>query len=160
MSDVKAKIEAVLFCSQDGIETKRLAKACGVGSAGHVKTTLLDLQKEYDKRKSGLRIIQKDGLWFLAVRDEHLDLVKDAARPEMEKAVLQTLAYIAHKKKIRQSDVIRVRSNKAYDHIKQLLKEGLVEAKKDGVSWKLSPTKQFYDYFDLSEDEEIIEQEE
>ena len=58
----------------------------------------------------------------------------------------------------RQSDVIRIRSNKAYDHIKELLKEGLVEAKKDGSTWKLSPTKKFYDYFDLSEDEEIIQE--
>ena len=72
---------------------------------------------------------------------------------EIDKAILQTLAYIAHKQPIRQADVVRVRSNKAYSHISELVKHGFIEAKKDGVSKKLSTTRKFYDYFDLPKDE-------
>lgn len=155
MKDVKAKIEAVLFCSQDGIDTKSLAKACGVGAAGHVKTAVKELQEDYDKRGSGLKIVFHDNLWRLVVRDDHLPLVKEAAKPEMPKSVLETLAYIAHKKDIRQSDVIRIRSNKAYEHIKELESRGLIEARKDGSTKRLAPSKKFYDYFELKEDEEL-----
>ena len=155
MKDLKSKIEAMLFCSSEGINTKSLAKLCGVGAAGHVKKAIQELQSEYEEREAGIRIREKEGLWFLAVRDRHLKMVQDAAKPEMDKAVLQTLAYIAHKKKIRQADVIRIRSNKAYDHIKQLEEAGFIEAKKDGSTRRLYPTKRFYAYFDLKEGEEI-----
>ncbi len=155
MGDIKAKIEAVLFCSPNGIDIKSLAKACGIGSAGHVKSAILELQKDYETRNSGLRVADKGGLWTFAVRDDYLNLVQEAVKPEMDKAILQTLAYIAHKKNIRQSDVIRIRSNKAYEHIKELEERGFVEAKKEGSTRRLGPTKKFYDYFKLKEDEEL-----
>jgi len=151
MKEIKSKIEALLFCMQEGIDTKTMSKLCGMGSTGHVKNVILSLQEDYSKRNSGLQILEKNGLWFLTIVDTHLDVVRKAAKPEMDKSVLQTLAYIAHKKNIRQSDVIRVRSNKAYEHIKNLEDSGLIEAKKDGSTRRLSPTKKFYEYFNLKE---------
>lgn len=155
MKEIKSKIEALLFCTQEGMNTKNISRLCGVGSVGHVKNVILSLQEDYKKRGSGMEILEKDGLWFLTVSDQHLNLVRKAAKPEMEKAVLQTLGYIAHKKNIRQSDVIRVRSNKAYEHIKELEERNLIEAKKDGSTRRLSPTKNFYRYFDLKENETL-----
>jgi len=119
------------------------------------------LRIDYIERNGGLKIDESDGVWKMMVKDAHVEAVTEAARPEIDKAILQTLAYIAHKQPIRQADVVRVRSNKAYSHIVELVKHGFIEGKKDGVSKKLSTTRKFYDYFDLPEGEPFeIESEE
>ena len=102
-----------------------------------------------------LKIINQDSTWRMAVKDEHIETVQDVAQPEISKAVLETLAYIAHKKSIRQADVVRIRSNKAYGHIKELVENGFLESKKDGASKKLCPTRKFYEYFKLTEDQPL-----
>jgi len=155
MKELKSKIEAILFCMPEGVDTKRLAKLCGIGSAGHVKSALQEMQKENDKKHKGVFLTNKDGLWFFRVKDEHTNLVKEAARPEIEKAVLETLAYIAYKKNARQSDIVKIRSNKAYEHIKQLEQEGFIETKQKGKTRILNPTKKFYEYFQLKDGEEL-----
>ena len=155
MQELKARIEAVLFCASEGIELKRLAKICGVGSIGHVKTALLQLQREYQERGAGVQIVQDKEQWKFAVEPGLLDFVKGAALPELEAAVLATLAYIAWKKKIRQSTVVKVRSNKAYDHIKKLEELGLISSERAGSTRTLRPTKRFYDYFKLKKGQAI-----
>tara|TARA_Y100000034_G_scaffold97773_1_gene119521 strand:+ start:611 stop:1099 length:489 start_codon:yes stop_codon:yes gene_type:complete len=162
MKKTKAKIEALLHCNSDGYSLNELAKHTEVASKGFLKNALIRLSKEYENRSGGLRIVDENGIWKMQVHDSHLNAVQDAARPEINKAVLETLAYIAHKHPIRQADVVRIRSNKAYRHIKELVEEGFLEAKKDGSSKKLNPTRKFYDYFNLPEGEafEIIEEEE
>ena len=155
MRELKSKIEAILFCTPEGVDTKRLAKLCGMGSVGHVKTALQEMQEEFDKNSRGMSLVLKDGLWRFNVRDEHVSLVKEAAKPEIEKAILETLAFIAYKKNAKQSEIVKIRSNKAYDHIKHLHKEGFISVKQKGKTRLLTPTKKFYDYFNLKEDEEL-----
>ena len=155
MKELKSKIEAILFCTPDGLDSKRLSKLCGIGSVGHVKSALQEMQEEFETNGRGMSLVLKDGLWRFAVRDEHVPLVKEAAKPEIEKAILETLAFIAYKKNAKQSEVVKVRSNKAYGHIKHLEAQGFVTAKTKGKTRLLTPTKKFYDYFALKEGEEI-----
>jgi segregation and condensation protein B len=153
MKELKSKIEAVLFCIPEGVDTKRLAKLCGIGSAGHVKTCLKAMQKDFESR--GVHLFEKEGIWKFGIRDEHVSLVKEAARPEIDKAVLETLAFIAYKKNAKQSEVVKFRSNKAYEHIKHLEKEEFITTKQKGKTRILSPTKKFYTYFQLKENEPL-----
>jgi segregation and condensation protein B len=155
MKELKSKIEAVLFCIPEGIDTKKLAKVCGIGSAGHVKTCLKEMQAEFNDQERGVRLMEKDGLWSFAIHDDHVSLVKDAARPEIDKAVLETLAFIAYKKNARQSDIVKFRSNKAYNHINELEEREFITAKRKGKTKVLSPTAKFYNYFKLKEGEEL-----
>ena len=155
MKELKSKIEAVLFCIPEGVDTKKLARVCGIGSAGHVKTALQEMQKEFEEKERGVRLMEKEGTWKFAIPDPHVPLVKEAAKPEIEKAILETLAFIAYKKSAKQSEVVKVRSNKAYNHIKHLEDHGFITAKQKGKTRLLSPTKKFYEYFNLREDEEI-----
>jgi len=149
MEDIKAKIEAILFCLPQGISTRALAQKLDLGSAGKVKAAINSLQKEYEQRNAGLVIVEEAGFWKFKVPDEFLNLIKEAAEPEFEKAVLETLAYIAYRRGSRQCDVVRVRSNKAYNHIKELREKGFLTAEKSGLSKFLRPTKKFYEYFKL-----------
>jgi segregation and condensation protein B len=151
MKELKSKIEAVLFCIPEGVDTKRLANLCGIGSVGHVKTCLKEMQNDFEEQQRGVHLFEKEGIWKLGIRDEHVSLVKEAARPEIDKAILETLAFIAYKKDAKQSEVVKFRSNKAYDHIKHLEKEEFISTKQKGKTRILTPTKKFYDYFKLKE---------
>jgi len=153
MKEIKAKIEALIHCK--ALDLDSLSKHTGIAKKGLLKNLINELIEEYKLRESGLKIINRDGKYKISVRDEHVDTITEAARPEIDKAVLETLAYIAHKKMIRQADVVRIRSNKSYNHIKELVGRGFIESKKDGRSKKLTPTRKFYEYFKLPENEEI-----
>lgn len=149
IQEIKSKIEAILFCLPQGINTRALAQKLNLGSAGKVKTAIKQLQEEYANRGAGLTITEEDGFWKFKVPDNYIDLIKEAAEPEMEMAVLETLAYIAYRRGSRQCDVVRVRSNKAYAHIKELLAKSFLTSEKAGLSKFLRPTKKFYEYFKL-----------
>lgn len=155
MDEIKGQIEALLHCRPKGLTLEELSNHSGVSSKGLLKKLLNEIQEDYSKRASGLKIINQDSTWKMAVKDEHIETVQDVAQPEISKAVLETLAYIAHKKSIRQADVVRIRSNKAYGHIKELVENGFLESKKDGASKKLCPTRKFYEYFKLTEDQSL-----
>jgi len=152
--ELKSKIEAILYANPKGIDIDRICRLCGLGSKGVVKQTLLELQDTYSKRKSGIQICQnEDKTWCFNILDDHTELAVDSARPEIERALLQTLAFIAHKKSTKQSEVVRVRSNKAYDHIKKLKELGFVETSKKGRTKMVKPTPKLYEYFKVTEEE-------
>ena len=71
---------------------------------------------------------------------------------ELKTSELRTLATIAIKKKILQSDLILLRGSGAYDHIKELLdKKFIVKRKqKDGRSYWISLADKFFQTFAVS----------
>ena len=64
----------------------------------------------------------------------------------------RTLATIAIKKKILQSDLIILRGSGAYDHIKELINKRLIIKRKqnDGRSYWLSLSEKFFQTFAVS----------
>lgn len=153
MDDLKAKLEAILFCCPSGISARKLATLLGIGSAGHVKAILQSIREDYESRSSGLELVEEDKLWRLGIKPEHGSLVKEAAKPDFDTAILETLAYIAWKGKIKQSKLVKSRSNKAYEHIKELSDRGFIEKSKSRSTYVIKPTKKFYDYFNVKENE-------
>ena len=77
---------------------------------------------------------------------------------EFSKAEQETLAIIAFKQPMKQSVLIKVRGNKAYDHVKKFTELGLIKKKKIGHTHELSLSDDFYDYFSINEDKEILNQ--
>ena len=118
-TELKAKIESILFCIPEGITIDLLAHKVNMAGTSAIQWALSELQKDYESR--GLKIICDDkGVWKFKVPDEHIPIVQEAAEPEFDTAVLETLAYIAWRNGSRQCDVVRVRGNKAYNHIRLL----------------------------------------
>ena len=157
MKELKAKIEAILYCLPNGISIQDLATKCQIGSKGHVKAALESLKEDYEKRGAGLEIVKEDNLWKLKVRSEYLDLVKEIAKPEMETPIMETLAYIAWKGEIKQSSLVRVRGPGVYSHLAELRKKGFIEKRKKGSTYLIRPTKKFYSYFKLDENQNLLE---
>ncbi|MEM4713934.1 MAG: SMC-Scp complex subunit ScpB [Candidatus Nanoarchaeia archaeon] len=146
--ELKAKIESILFCVPEGVGIDVLANKLNLGLKEDIKTILEELKKEWENRK-GIKLINEGDIWKFKIPDENIEFVKEAAAPEFDKSVLETLAYIAWRGGARQCDVVRVRSNKAYNHIKLLIEKGFIESQKSGLSKWLQPTKKFYEYFKL-----------
>lgn len=150
----KKKVEAVLFTVGKFITLEEIAKACNMGSVGYIKQMIEELKKDYETRETSLQILQEENKYKLNIKKEygHLTnkLVSDA---EFDAPTTKTLAIIAYKQPMFQAEVIKIRGNKAYDHIKFLKEAQLITAEKSGRTRLLKLAPKFYDYFDVMENE-------
>jgi segregation and condensation protein B len=113
------------------------------------------LRDKYNKEESALEIVEKNGLWKMDVRQEYSNIINKLATgsAEFSKAEQETLAIIAYKQPIKQSVIIKIRGNKAYDHIKKFSDLELIKKKKAGHTHELSLSEDFYEYFSVAESE-------
>ncbi|MEM4331070.1 MAG: SMC-Scp complex subunit ScpB, partial [Candidatus Pacearchaeota archaeon] len=118
-----------------------------------LKEILGKIEKKYSE--GAIRVINREEYWKMDVAEKYHYLVNKLAtgKSEFTKAEQETLAVIAHKQPIKQSVVIRIRGNKAYDHIKKFLEMGLINAKKAGHTYELFLTENFYEYFNIEKKE-------
>jgi len=149
-------IEAVLFVSGKFLSMKDLIMLSDMNPI-IIRELLEDLQESYDKGESAIQIIEKNGMWKMDVKQEHSYLTTKLATgsSEFSKAEQGTLALIAFKQPIKQSVIIKIRGNKAYDHVKRFSELGLVNKKKQGHTHELSLADEFYDYFGVAVPEQI-----
>jgi chromosome segregation and condensation protein ScpB len=56
-----------------------------------------------------------------------------------------------------QSDIIDIRSTKAYDHIEELVTVGFITKARYGRSFMLRLSQQFFEYFDIKNKEQVKE---
>jgi segregation and condensation protein B len=116
-----------------------------------VELILDDLEVEYNHEEKGIHITQEGEIWKMSIKPGVTVEVKDILPPELPSSLTKTLAVIAAKKPIKQSTVVKVRGNKAYDHIKKLQKLGFIVATHKGNTLLLDVTQKFFDYFRVSE---------
>ena len=109
------------------------------------------LKEKYSKNDSAIGIVEKNGLWKMDVKPDYTYLINKLATgsAEFSKAEQETLAIIAFKQPIKQSVIIKIRGNKAYEHIKKFADLGLIRKKKAGRTHELSLREDFYDYFNV-----------
>jgi len=149
--DLKKKIEALLFATQ-GLSVNKISETLKAKEKKVIKS-LKELEEDYQKRDSAFIISKAADTWKLTVHSEHVPIVKDLIPSEFPKSLLETLAVIAWKNPADQSNVIKVRGNKAYDHIKYLLDAGLISSSPKGRTKELKLTDKFYDYFNANKKE-------
>jgi len=144
------KIEAVLFISGRFLDMKELVSYTDL-SPLLIRELMEKLVEKYDQEDSALQILKKDDLWKMDVKSEHVYLVNKIAtgNTEFTSAEQETLAIIAYKQPIKQSVLVNIRGNKAYEHIKKLLELGLLTSKREGRTYILNLTDEFYDYFNI-----------
>ena len=150
--ELKKKIEALLFSSGKRMNTEEIAKLCDASQEA-VKQCLTELKKAYDEKDSSLMLVEEGNFWKLTVREQYLPVVqKIVTETELSKTVIETLAVIAFKYPILQSDLIKIRTNKAYDHLNELEEGGYISRQKHGRTRLIKLTEKFFEYFDLPHD--------
>ena len=95
----------------------------------------------------------------MCIRDRQLrpalaDLVKNMLPVNLSTATLRTLATIALKKRILQSELVDLRGSGAYDHIKELLAQDFIERRRqsEGRSYWLTLSEKFHRTFSVLPD--------
>jgi segregation and condensation protein B len=123
---------------------------------------LTKLTEKYSKEDSAIEIVAKENTWKMDVRQEYVGMINKLATgsAEFTKAEQETLAVIAYKQPVKQSVIINIRGNKAYDHIKHFREIGLVVGKEKGHTLELNLSEEFFEYFHLQKkgDKEMIEE--
>jgi len=152
----KRKVEAALFISGKFMNLQELVALTDVNPI-LLKKILEDLKDKY--KNFGIEIVQKDNLWKMDVSQDFTWMVNKLATgsSEFSKAEQETLAIIAYKQPIKQSVLVKIRGNKAYDHIKKYFEMGLVNKKRFGHTWDISLNDSFYDYFSVNKGDELVE---
>lgn len=147
------KIEAILYTLGKFITAEEIAKILDT-TPKTVEKNLDKLKQLYQKQDSALTIQTIENKYKLNIKKEHAHLTnKLLSDTEMDKPTTNTLAIIAYKSPVTQSEVIKIRGNKAYDHIKQLKESNLITSKRHGRTRLLKLSEHFYDYFDVAEKE-------
>ena len=165
------KIEAVLFISGRFLTVPELVSFSDLNPIV-IRESLDKLKEKYDEN-SAIEIVKKGGafhssiddverekteMWKMDVRQEYHEIINRIATgsSEFSKSEQETLAIIAYKQPIKQSVLIKIRSNKAYEHIKKFSDLGLIKKKKTGHTYDLSLSDDFYNYFNVAEGEGFI----
>ena len=154
MQDDKNKAETVLFTTGRFLNLDEISKLSGIGSVGYLKELLDGLKKDYETRNGALEIISQGEKWKINIRKEYLHLTENLLTDaELDRPTQETLAVIAYKHPAQQHEIIKIRGNKAYDHIGILKELDFVTSEPSGRSRLLKLTQKFYDYFDVVADQ-------
>ena len=155
MSD-KETIEASLFAAGRALDIQTLAKIIEKPKK-QVDPIVQSLVEEYKERECGLEIIDLGDRYVMQVKPQYTDLVRPLAPKEVGAPMLRTLSMIAYHQPVIQSELVDMRGNAAYDHIRELKERGFITAVPNGRTKLLQTTPMFADYFELeSNDPESI----
>jgi segregation and condensation protein B len=149
-----ARLEAILYLKGRPLSLAELAEIAAVNRE-QAELALITLMADYAHRDTALEIHQDGQRYSLQLRESLGDLVQDLLPIDLSTAALRTLATIALKKRILQSDLVDLRGSGAYDHIKELLAQGFIERKRqsEGRSYWLSLSEKFHRTFSVRPDD-------
>ncbi|PIN84722.1 MAG: SMC-Scp complex subunit ScpB [Candidatus Diapherotrites archaeon CG11_big_fil_rev_8_21_14_0_20_37_9] len=143
----KKLIEAALFMSPGVVSLRDIAKTIN-SNVAEVRVIVNELTHDYEARDTAIEIrYEQDGARMAVKEEFEGDVSHMAAAPELHKGIMKTLAYIAYKQPVKQSDVIHFRNSKAYEHIKMLKERGFIRKEKKGISYTIYTTPKFKEYF-------------
>lgn len=144
----RKKAEAALFIAGRHLSLQELVSLTDINPI-LLRKILDDLKDRY--KDSAIEIIERDGKWKMDVSQEFFGMVNRLAggSSEFTRAEQESLAIIAYKQPMKQSVLIKIRGNKAYEHVKKFTEMGLVRKKRTGHTSELTLSDEFYDYFQL-----------
>ncbi len=151
------KLEAIFFISARFLSMQELISISDLNPI-IIRETIDRLKEKYGREDSAIEIVEMNNRWKMDIKKEYANITTKLATgsSEFSKAEMETLGIIAYKQPIKQSVVIKIRSNKAYDHIKKFLDLNLIKKKKSGHTSDLSLSEEFFDYFNIQDPKDFL----
>jgi segregation and condensation protein B len=147
----RAVIEAALFAAGRILSLRELSDLAGLKEE-EALVEVEGLAADYSTRAGGMEIRKVGDGYIMQVRAGLAQRVMPIAPRELDAPLTRTLAVIAFRQPIRQSELAEIRGNKSYGHVKELEKMGLITSARQGRTRILTTTKAFAEYFGLSSD--------
>jgi len=153
-----AQIEAILYLRGQPLALAEIAERTGC-EREIAAAALLDLVADYAHRDSALEITETPAGYSLQLRPAFQNLLDDLVPAELGTGALRTLAAIAIKTPLLQTQLIDVRGSTAYQHVQELVQLGFVRKRRqtDGRSFWLEVTDKFHQYFEIDDQYQLLE---
>lgn len=146
------KLEAVLFASGKYLPEERLMSILSIDKRAFNKA-IKELKEHYEKIDSSLKLFNENDTWKLNVKEEYVGVIASIVSDlEFSKPVMETLALIAYRSPVLQSDIIDIRGVTAYDHIGFLEDKKFITRERSGRSYKIKVAEKFHEYFDVDDE--------
>lgn len=151
-----ALAEAALFLAVKPLTRRALANILGGVAQAYVDQLWEDLKTRFDDPSRGIELHIEHGRAMFRVKAAYVNQVAHLApQQDVAKPVLRTLAVIAYNHPMTQADLIKVRGNKGYGHVQELIERDLIATEEHGRTLLLSVTKDFLRHFGLKNVEEF-----
>lgn len=163
---VEQLIEAALFSSAKPLPVRILKEKLLLQydvSTNHIKQSLADIEKHYQKR--GVNLVEVASGFQFQVKAEHnedIALLSEEKPQKYSRAILETMALIAYKQPITRGEIEDIRGVAVSSHIiKTLIERNWIKIvgykEVPGKPSMYSTTKEFLDYFSLKSLEQLPE---
>lgn len=151
----KALVEAALFLADRPLSVAELSQKLNLEE--HVVLRVLaQLGEELEEPDRGLELAQEGGGYLLRVKGELAEQVRVfAPNQDLSEQTLRTLAVIVARAPVPQAEIVKLRGQRAYAHIKELMARGFVQATEQGNTKILSVTDELLRYFGTTSLEEL-----
>lgn len=158
MSVLTCKIEAILYLKAQPLSVTKLAEYAQCDRK-QVEASLIELMTDYAHREGALEVIETPEGYCLQLRETYQELVQTIIPVDLGVGALRTLAAIALKGSIAQTDLVDLRGSGAYDHVKELVELGFIRKRRqsEGRSYWLQVTDKFYQYFQVDKLPQVSE---
>lgn len=144
------QIEAILYLKGHPLTLVEIAEwaDCDRDSA---EEAMIELMADYAHRDSALEVIETPKGYSLQLRPAFENLLQNLVPAELSRGTLRTLAAIALKNPVLQTEVIELRGSSAYGQVQELVQFGFVRKRRqvDGRSYWLELTNKFHQYFEI-----------
>ncbi len=146
------KIEAILYLKGQPLAISEIAEYAGANTV-EVEEALIELMSDYAHRDSALEIVETATGYSLQLRSAFANLITNLVPAELGTGILRTLAAIALKTPILQTELITLRGSSAYQHVQELVELGFIRKRRqqEGRSYWLEVTDKFHQYFEVDE---------
>ncbi|GBF79822.1 SMC-Scp complex subunit ScpB [Aphanothece sacrum] len=148
------KIEAILYLKGQPLSLNEIAQwaECELETA---QEAIIELMSDYAYRDSALEVVETENGYSLQLRSTFDSLMDNLIPAELKTATLRTLAAIALKNPILQTDLIEMRGSSAYQHVQELVELGFIRKRRQGRSYWLEITEKFHQYFEIDQLSEL-----
>jgi segregation and condensation protein B len=118
-----------------------------------IEDSIIELMNDYAHRDSALEILETETGYSLQLKQDYEYLLQELVPAELGKGALRTLAAVALRNPILQTELIDLRGSSAYQQVAELVQLGFVRKREqaDGRSYWLEVTSKFHQYFEIDD---------
>lgn len=170
LSDIAAKIEAILFSSNSPVSERELKDALNI-SIHDISIALNEIENELKNSGHGIILKFLAGGWVLETGENFFEAVSNfrdfnrKRKINLSRAAIETVAVVAYNQPVTRSEIDEIRGVRSDGVVSRLLETGLIKIsgrKKKGNISTLSykTTQKFLELFGLETIEDLPELEE
>ncbi len=160
MSNLKSKIESLLFINNQPFKIKKFADLLKADKK-EVEAAIETLMQEYNQEGRGVQIQKINDEYQMVTSPDNAKVVKDFIKEEvtgeLSRAALETLTIVAYRGPITRPEIEQIRGVNCAVILRNLLMRGLVESKEDKKKMQVSYniTFDFLKFLGLNEQNQL-----